>query len=333
MTRNVRARSIGGPGQQQHGGSRSRSQMRGMHFIADATQVDTKRWKARLKPDECKPLAHGVPPAAVTILNHGPAKINVTTGSGISFVHAQTSIAPVDTEVIAVRDYVFVETSTESRLCLISSSFSSPATLASQITVPVPGNKAMPDLEPTVAGQKPAIGPSPAVTEVANSNLTNTIPLAELFSRAKTAIEAGYEFWRRAAEALAAAHEQHGVSQAEMASAIGRSEAWVSMLLRWRRLGYIEQSPFGATTRVGRLQHAEDRAASGVSKLRRSCKPVDLADAKTEMKKTATASDTTRLLIQFKAAVDTLFVKLARPAQEAAFRYLKDKMTPPAVNK
>ena len=51
------------------------------------------------------------------------------------------------------------------------------------------------------------------------------------------------------------------------------------------------------------------------------------------MKKTATASDTTRLLIQFKAAVDTLFVKLARPAQEAAFRYLKDKMTPPAVNK
>ena len=218
MTRNVRARSIGGPGQQQHGGSRSRSQMRGMHFIADATQVDTKRWKARLKPDECKPLAHGVPPAAVTILNHGPAKINVTTGSGISFVHAQTSIAPVDTEVIAVRDYVFVETSTESRLCLISSSFSSPATLASQITVPVPGNKAMPDLEPTVAGQKPAIGPSPAVTEVANSNLTNTIPLAELLAgpkrRSKPAMSSGAGLPRRSPQ---------------------RTNSTVSVKLKWRR--------------------------------------------------------------------------------------------------
>ena len=133
----------------------------------------------------------------------------------------------------------------------------------------------MPDLEPTVADKKPATGPSPAMTELANSSLTNTTPVAELFSRAKTAIEAGYESWRQAAEALAAAQEQHGVSQAEMASAIGRSEAWVSNLLRWRRLGYDDLSPFGATTKAGRLQHAEDRAASGVSKRRRSRKPIE----------------------------------------------------------
>ena len=48
--------------------------------------------------------------------------------------------------------------------------------------------------------------------------------------------------------------------------------------------------------------------------------------------KTAIASDSP-MLIRFKAAVDTLFVKLDWPAQEEAFLYLKGKMTPPAVNK
>jgi hypothetical protein len=69
----------------------------------------------------------------------------------------------------------------------------------------------------------------PALTEVsAHSSRNNTTPLAELLSRAKAAIETGYDSWRQAAEALAAAQEQHNITQAEMAGAVGKSEAWIS---------------------------------------------------------------------------------------------------------
>ena len=98
----------------------------------------------------------------------------------------------------------------------------------------------------------------------------------DLLRRAKNAIDAGEQFqcdaeqsFRDAAEALADAQELHCVFQAEMARAVGKSEAWVSYLLQWRRSGYKGSSPFGPTTKAGRLQHAEDRAATGVSKPRK----------------------------------------------------------------
>ena len=52
----------------------------------------------------------------------------------------------------------------------------------------------------------------------------------------------------------------------------GKSEAWVSKLLRWRRLDYVDESPFGPTTKAERLEHAKDRASSGASKPRNARK-------------------------------------------------------------
>src|SRR5262249_6401371 len=57
-------------------------------------------------------------------------------------------------------------------------------------------------------------------------------------------------------------------SQTEMARSIGKSEAWVSRLLKWHRSGDKDESPFGPTTKAGRLAHAKDRAASGAAKPR-----------------------------------------------------------------
>jgi hypothetical protein len=96
----------------------------------------------------------------------------------------------------------------------------------------------------------------------------NTSTKAALLGRAKEAIQAGEQSLHDAAEALAVAQELHSASQAEMARAIGKSEAWVSYLLQWRRSGYKEASPFGPRTKAARLKHAEDRAAPGASQPR-----------------------------------------------------------------
>ena len=90
---------------------------------------------------------------------------------------------------------------------------------------------------------------------------------AELLSRAKAAIEAGESFLRDAAEALALAQKAFNASQREIAEAIGRSASWVNRLLKWRRSGYKEYSPFGPTTKAGRVAHAQQQAKA--SKLRK----------------------------------------------------------------
>lgn len=107
----------------------------------------------------------------------------------------------------------------------------------------------------------------------------NATTKEELLRRAKDAIEASDQSLHDAAEALGVAKELHEATQAEMALAIGKSEAWVSLLLRWRRSDYKDESPFGPRTKAGRLEHAKDRAASGASKLRKPRKSTTQAQA------------------------------------------------------
>jgi hypothetical protein len=88
----------------------------------------------------------------------------------------------------------------------------------------------------------------------------NTTTKADLLSRAKAAIDAGEQSMHDAAELLAIAQEEHGATQREIAEVVGKSVAWVNALLQWRRSGYKDGSPFGPTTKAGRVQHAEQRA-------------------------------------------------------------------------
>jgi hypothetical protein len=88
----------------------------------------------------------------------------------------------------------------------------------------------------------------------------NMTTKTELLCRAKAAIDAGESSLHEAAEALALAQQDFNTTQREIAEAVGRSLGWVNRLLKWRRSGYRESSPFGPTTRVGRVQHAEQRA-------------------------------------------------------------------------
>ena len=88
----------------------------------------------------------------------------------------------------------------------------------------------------------------------------NTATKAELLSRAKAAIEIGERSLHEAAEALGVAQELHSATQREMAEAIGKSAAWINKLLKWRRSGYKDHSPFGPTTKRERVEHAQHQA-------------------------------------------------------------------------
>jgi hypothetical protein len=78
----------------------------------------------------------------------------------------------------------------------------------------------------------------------APSVAVNSTTKAQLLSRAKAAIETSEQSLHDAAEALGIAQEDHSASQREMAEAVGRSASWVNALLKWRRSGYKDSSPF-----------------------------------------------------------------------------------------
>jgi hypothetical protein len=91
------------------------------------------------------------------------------------------------------------------------------------------------------------------------ATITNSTTKAELLSRARAAIESGEQFLHDAAEALALAQKDFDATQREIAESIGRSASWVNRLLKWRRSGYKEYSPFGPSTKAGRVAHAQQR--------------------------------------------------------------------------
>jgi hypothetical protein len=78
----------------------------------------------------------------------------------------------------------------------------------------------------------------------------------EVLCRAKAVFEAGGSL-RDVSEWLAFAQDNLHATQREIAEAIGKSASWVNRLLKWRRSGCKECSPFGPTTRAGRVAHAQ----------------------------------------------------------------------------
>jgi hypothetical protein len=151
----------------------------------------------------------------------------------------------------------------------------------------------------------------------------NTATKTDLLNRAKAAIEAGLQSFHDAAEALATAQELHRASQAEMARAIGKSESWVSLLLRWRRSGYKDESPFGPRNKAGRLEHAKARAAAGASEPRKRRKPTVTADAGADIG--SSNGGDTEALTEFKHAVDRWLCGMRYEAKCDALRYAQEK--------
>ena len=106
-----------------------------------------------------------------------------------------------------------------------------------------------------------ALKNSPATTPALPRRVAYGATKAEVLSRAKAGIEAG-ESLRVTAERLACAYEDFDASQREIGRAIGWYGSKVCRVLKWRRFGYRETSPFGPTTRAGRASRRKDNNGS-----------------------------------------------------------------------
>lgn len=163
----------------------------------------------------------------------------------------------------------------------------------------------------------------------------NTTTKAELFRRAKEAVDAGEQSLKNAADALGLAQEDHSASQREMAVAVGKSASWVNKLLKWRRSGYKDHSPFGPTTKRDRVEHAKQRAKVPKSKKASFVSANDAddlvgntkqRDVKCAKQRAETAiSKVTDALAGFKSAVDYWFPKMTSGAKREAVTYATSK--------
>ena len=83
---------------------------------------------------------------------------------------------------------------------------------------------------------------SPSIGEMKPGSEAQLLALAK--DKAEAGERAGNLFYKEAAEALVTTWKTHKTSQKKMAEALGRSQSWVSQLLRWHRAGCPAGSPF-----------------------------------------------------------------------------------------
>jgi hypothetical protein len=80
--------------------------------------------------------------------------------------------------------------------------------------------------------------------------LETAIVIDQELSWAKLSIEAGER--REAANFMFMAHDEYGASQQKIAAAVGKSQGWVSWMIRWRRERFKDDTPFGPASKDAR---------------------------------------------------------------------------------
>ena len=127
-----------------------------------------------------------------------------------------------------------------------------------------------------------------ALSTSATPNLAIWRGQDELLTRAKQHADAGdragNEHYRQCAEALIASWKAHKTKQRAMAEAIGRSQTWVSLILKWHREGCPEVSPFAPVERVISDTNQTERQAKSrsVEQVRKNFLPKDVPVVTTE---------------------------------------------------
>jgi hypothetical protein len=81
--------------------------------------------------------------------------------------------------------------------------------------------------------------------------LETAIVIAQQLNWAKLSIQAGGER-REAADFMYNAHDQYGATQQKIAAAVGKSQGWVSCMIRWRRERFKDDTPFGPASKEAR---------------------------------------------------------------------------------
>jgi len=112
-----------------------------------------------------------------------------------------------------------------------------------------------------------------AAEEEPLSTTNNAAIRNKLLVRSKARIDAGERSMRDGVEDFAIAIEEHGATQREVAWFHGKSEAWVSGMLRWRRAGY-PATAFGPESKAARERRRKAlQATEGNARSAKASKP------------------------------------------------------------
>jgi hypothetical protein len=119
--------------------------------------------------------------------------------------------------------------------------------------------KAPPKIAPPVAVRQNPVEPKPVKLRTDRAK-TFDLSLLELetaseiaaqeLSWAKLSIEDGKR--REAADYMYNAHDLYYATQQEIAAALGKSQGWVSRMIRWRRERFKDETPFGPASKGAR---------------------------------------------------------------------------------
>jgi hypothetical protein len=101
---------------------------------------------------------------------------------------------------------------------------------------------------------------SPTIRESASQETPLPTSKADLFVQARAMVSATESTLREIANTLAVLQERYKTSQREIATELGKSQAWVCRMLQWRSEGFTEDTPFGPAAKVARERV---KAASG----------------------------------------------------------------------
>ena len=93
---------------------------------------------------------------------------------------------------------------------------------------------------------------TPTIRESASQEASLPTSKVDLFVQARATVISTDSTLREIANTLAVLQERFSASQREIATELGKSRAWVCRMLKWRREGFTEDTPFGAAVKVAR---------------------------------------------------------------------------------
>jgi hypothetical protein len=137
----------------------------------------------------------------------------------------------------------------------------------------------------------------------------------ELLERARQEIEVGETSLRAAAEDIAAAQAQ-GATQRRIASAVGKSAAWVNALLKWRRGGYQDVTAFGPQAKASRQRARRVQATKQKAKPATTSDPAEAAAERARAEKAKAEAEKAKAEAQ-KAKADAAKAKAKAEARKA----------------
>jgi hypothetical protein len=75
---------------------------------------------------------------------------------------------------------------------------------------------------------------------------------ADLIAETKAMVTSINNTSRQIATNLATMRDRHGMTQHDIGNAMGKTQPWVSLMLKWHDDGFIEETPFGSFSKASR---------------------------------------------------------------------------------